>query len=350
MSDNKKIKILRMLADSLEIFRPDLADVFICPVCFKEIPIAQKSKISEAHIIPKAAKGTLKTYLCVTCNNTFGTKQDKWFGEFLNIQNKGSIFTRSNKTRSFEIDGIKINGNYHEDENKIINFLIYADRNPPDVMKKLEERHGRYPSSMNVKVSFPILKNQHMINVGFLTAGYLMWFGVLGYSWIFQDHLNEVRKQILNPEKEIIAVNYLASSDHFEMPPWVGMMPIANIMVPVMGFNNYVVIFPPFCHPQLYESMKNNSFNISMSSIRKIGLGPEPTYGPAQSILCDQDLIVFPIMKAKKKDCHQVLWFREGEQNVTILNPISDEDFERQSKLPNAIKMSIKGQKDLKPL
>lgn len=130
------------------------------------------------------------------------------------------------------------------------------------------------------------------------------------------------------------------------MPPWVGMMPMANIMVPVMGVNNHVVILPPFCHPHLYESMENRSFDISLSSIRKLGLGPEATYGPAQSILCDEDLIVSPVMKAKREN-HQVLWFREGEKDVKVLYPISHEEFEKKSELPNAIKLSIRAQKEL---
>jgi hypothetical protein len=113
-----------------------------------------------------------------------------------------------------------------------------------------------------------------------------------------------------------------------------------------MGVNNHVVILPPFCHPQLYESMENRSFDISLSSIRKLGLGPEATYGPAQSILCDEDLIVSPVMKAKREN-HQVLWFREGEKDVKVLYPISHEEFEKKSELPNAIKLCIKAQKEL---
>lgn len=348
MSENKKKKILEMLSENLKVFRPDLRGVFLCPVCFKEIPLAHKSKISEAHIIPKAAKGTLKTFLCTKCNSAFGTKQDKWFGEFLNIEQSGSIFANnSSKTRAFEIDGVKINGNFREDGDGALHFYIYKDRNPPDILKKLEERQGKYPSEMSITVSFPVLKNQHLVNVGFLTAGYMMWFGVLGYSWVFQDHLDSVRKQILNPEKKIINTNFLASFDRCQLPPWVGMMPIANITVPVMGINNHVVIFPPFCHPRLYESMENRSFDLSISSIHKFELGPEPSYGPAQSVLCDDNLIISTFGKAQKESCHQTLWFREGEKNVTILYPISREAFEEQSKLPNAIKMNIKAEKEL---
>lgn len=335
-----------MLVDSLQAFRPELKDIFVCPVCLREVLLSDKSNISEAHILPKAAKGVMKTFLCVTCNSTFGAKQDKWFGEFLNIQKSGSIFAHSSKdVRSFSINGLKVNGTYRQENDGGLGFYIHSDRNPPDILKRLQSVRNMTPGEMTLNISFPILKNQHMVNVGFLTAGYLMWFGVLGYSWVFQDHLDIVRKQILNPEEKIIPVNYLAKfNQSLNLSPWVGIMPMANIMVPVMGVNDHVVIFPPSCHPQLYESMRTYNYSMSMSSIRKIGLGPEPTYGPAQSIMCNEDLIVFSGLKAKN-NCHQVLWFRDGESEPQILYPISNAEYEKQSKLPNAIKVKVKGEK-----
>jgi uncharacterized protein YbaR (Trm112 family) len=64
----KKKKILRMLVDSLQVFRPELTDMVVCPVCFKEVSLSNKTKITEANILPKATKGVIKTFLCASCN------------------------------------------------------------------------------------------------------------------------------------------------------------------------------------------------------------------------------------------------------------------------------------------
>ena len=56
---------------------------------------------------------------------------------------------------------------------------------------------------MQLKVPFPIMKESHQIDVGFLTAGYLMFFAMFGYSWVLQAHLDPVRKQILHPREEV---------------------------------------------------------------------------------------------------------------------------------------------------
>jgi hypothetical protein len=85
MKKKLKTKLLKRYADNLKCFYPDLNDYFICPTCFSKIPIKETGSISEAHIIPKAAGGSFKTFLCCKCNSLFGSHQDKWFGEFIKI-------------------------------------------------------------------------------------------------------------------------------------------------------------------------------------------------------------------------------------------------------------------------
>ena len=76
-------------------------------------------------------------------------------------------------------------------------------RNPPDVNKLMRRKLGSHVSTMQLKVPFPIMKESHQIDVGFLTAGYLMFFAMFGYSWVLQAHLDPVRKQILHPREEV---------------------------------------------------------------------------------------------------------------------------------------------------
>ena len=65
MKKEYKQNKVNLLANNLRINCPDLSNVFMCPVCLAEINKDKLSQISEAHIIPKAAKGNVKTFLCV---------------------------------------------------------------------------------------------------------------------------------------------------------------------------------------------------------------------------------------------------------------------------------------------
>ena len=199
MAKGYKKDILKMLSNNLGYFYPDIKDHFMCPTCLAKIPIKNVKEISEAHIIPTAAGGELKTFLCRKCNSLFGTKQDKWFGELVKLyqNDKPSIYAASIKEKFFMIDDIKVNGCWEKDENHNFSFTIHKNRNSPEVNRLIKDKFYCSPPKTSLSFPLPLLRNQSLINVGFLTAGYLMWFGYLGYSWVLQQHLDIVRKQIL---------------------------------------------------------------------------------------------------------------------------------------------------------
>jgi hypothetical protein len=76
-----------------------------------------------------------------------------------------------------------------------------------------------------ISIPIPLLANQPFLDVGFLTAAYLLWFHDFVYSWAFQDHLAKVREQIRNPDKQIINEKYavLCPNLFFDYP-WVGVV------------------------------------------------------------------------------------------------------------------------------
>jgi len=192
MKSKLKKQILRMLSENLEMFYPEHKNSFMCSACFSVIPISNLDQISQAHIVPKSAGGKLKTFLCKKCNSRFGAKQDKWFGEIIKIANdkKSSLFATQIRDSYFLIDDIKVNGHWEQNQDGGFSFFIHIDRNSPDVNRMINEKFGKHPPKIQLSIPFPILRNQRLIEVGYLTAAYLMWFGLLGYSWALQSHLN----------------------------------------------------------------------------------------------------------------------------------------------------------------
>lgn len=325
-----KKQILNMLSRSLEIYHPHLKNHFKCPTCLKNIPLTEKNRISEAHIIPQAAGGKLKTYACCDCNSRFGSKQDKWFGDFVNIANSPlySPVSTGIKKGYYTIDGLKINGHWEKDENNNLVFYYLINRNSPDMNKLMEEKFKKHPSQIQVSVPLPILENERLIDIGVLTAGYLMWFGMCGYAWALQSHLDIVREQMHNPNDEIITARYVFHcKQKFNWQPWVGIAPIDDSVVPVFGMKEHLVVFPPRDNPGFYTSLKTGKRNINLSEIKPISLSQDLSYSAPIAIMYENNIIIAPDMFETYQNA-RIIRFTGDSNHAEVLVPIEKEPHE----------------------
>jgi len=172
MKRKKRDRALRRLARHLRSFYPELFNHFVCPTCLARIPLAEISRVSEAHIVPKAAGGRLVTYLCRDCNSNFGSQQDKWFGEYTHLRrdNKDLLESRV-KAGYFEIDGTRYGGTFTADRKSGLKFFIDKTRTAPEALEKLDRKRreeGFRGSKMSVPI--PLMKNSSYLDIGFLTA------------------------------------------------------------------------------------------------------------------------------------------------------------------------------------
>lgn len=339
-----KKKTLEMLSQNLEMFYPRFKNHFMCPTCLKKISLKEKHRISEAHIIPRAAGGKLKTYICRDCNSRFGAKQDKWFGDIIRIANDkhASILSTTIKDGYFMIDDVKVNGHWEKDENDKFSFYVHINRNSPEVNKLIRDRFEIHPPKIQLSVPLPILRNQKLIDIGFLTAGYLMWFGALGYSWVLQRHLDLVREQIMNPNKNIIEAKYLFSAKGVDWKPWFGIIPIDSNFVPTFGVKKQLIVFPPRDRLNFYESLETGSRNIKFSDIRPISLSNKPYYGPPVAVMFEDRVLVAPDLSNNSKDSLVVIFFTKDSAKGHILKPIEKKKFEELKKLDNARLIQVK--------
>ena len=131
MKREAKHTILSSISEKLEAFNTELKGKFLCPTCLNVLDINDMSNIAKAHIIPKAAGGGIVTWLCSSCNSAFGYKQDKWFGEYLNLVRKHSFFDESITKAKFTVDDIPFNGAIRKKDGGI-DIFIYSNRNPPN--------------------------------------------------------------------------------------------------------------------------------------------------------------------------------------------------------------------------
>lgn len=347
MKKSHKNEMLHILSKNLEIFYPHLKQHFMCPTCLEKIPLIEKDRISEAHIIPNAAGGTWKTFLCRDCNSRFGAKQDKWFGEFINITNgeNPSLFSTTVKNRYFKIDNLKVNGSFKQEKTGDFSLYIHTNRNSPDVNKIINEKLSTYPTEIKLSVQMPILQNARLAEVGFLTAGYLMWFRALGYSWILQSHLNIVREQIIKPDKNVIYNKFFFNVGNINWKPWFGIIPIDNNYMPAFGLKNHLVAFPSRGYPFLYENIDEGARNINLSDIRAQCLSnkllKQPAF-PAFVVMYENNILVAPDLLENLKDSFVVILFTKDSNKAQMLVPIEKNKFEELKKQNNAKVICVK--------
>ena len=298
----------------------------MCPTCLRAISLDDISKISEAHIVPQVAGGNQKTFICCDCNSTFGTKQDKWFGDLLRIANAKhpSVLATWIKDGYFEIDNIKLNGCWEKDQNGNFEFNVNVDQNPPETISLLMKKFSANVPKIQVSIPLPILKNQSLINIGFLTAGYLMWFNTLGYSWVFQSHLDQVREQILKPDKVIIESKYVLSSKELDWAPWFGTVPIDTDYVPVFGIKNFIVTFPPRNNRDFYQQFKSGNRSLDSSDIKRFSIPSKILTVPPAMLVYDKRVLVAPDIINMSKNPYVVINFSSNNSEGRVLEPLDE--------------------------
>jgi len=310
----------------------------MCPICKKVIPLKEKNKISEAHIIPKVAGGKLKTFLCRECNSKLGSKQDKWFGEYTRIQNQvpPTMFSTKIKEGFFEIDDDKLQGDWTFDKDKGFNIFIDKKRNPPNKHQQFINKFKSKIPKVVFSVELPLLKNEKMIHIGFLTAAYLMWFRAFGYSWVMQSHLDIIREQILNPEKNILKGKFFSFQKASLSKPLIGIAKLFDEIVLIMLFLKSVIFLPPIDRPEIYSNLDKIIKTVDKTGQNMIKISDLPKYGPPMVVMLDNRCLIIPddILNSRLKD-FIVLFYSSESSRAEILYPVKKETSEKLKKDPN---------------
>lgn len=289
---NHKERILERISSNAQKFDSEYINQFICPTCLNMSPVSSVSNISEAHIIPKYVGGRLKTYLCKKCNSDFGKHQDHWFGEYLYIYGTGkSLFSTKKQSGGFSINGVKARGDYEELDDGNIEIKVYENRMSPQ--NRIELQEAQKNAGLELTCEFPIYDKENLIKVGFITAAYLLWFKELGYSWVFQSHLNLVREQILKPNEVILPDKSVLDMGevHFDKP-WIGFLEIGKHSYPCAGITDRIVLFPAINAPNPYELLKSvKTLDVNYEAVR---ISDRHEFPDPIGIVYRDEVMVFP--------------------------------------------------------
>jgi len=292
MKKKLKIQYLSILNDNLTRVDKRRKNIFICPTCLDEIDINDLDNISEAHIIPKSAKGSEKTFLCRKCNNNFGSKQDKWFGEMINLHNESKTFGEIElEGRYFTIGDRKVCGKWFTKEDGALAFVFYQNRNSPQDYEYFNECCKN--NKITFSLEYPIMKEENLIKKGYLTAAYLYYFSIFGYSWILQTHLDSVRKNILNYDSDVTKTFHFIQYDKVNWSPWIGLLIIDSNSLLVMGLNNLLTVLPTYTNKNLEEYFKTVEWSKAKKQLLFFNYKRNNNYIPAQILTYYDTPLIF---------------------------------------------------------
>lgn len=327
MKKKDKIRSLKLLSENLSNIDKRRNNVFLCPTCLEEIDINNLDNISEAHIIPKAAKGIEKTFLCRKCNSKFGAKQDKWFGEMIKMHRDKKTFVEMGLEGKHFIFGDKrFFGKWFTKEDGTLAFLFYKDKNSPSDLEFFTEYCRN--KKITFSLEYPIMKKENSIKKGYLTAAYLFYFRIFGYSWVLQNHLNPIREHILNYESDIIKSYYFMQFDKIDWEPWIGILFIDSTPLLVMGMNNLLTILPTYSNKNLDELFSKIDFANSKKKFQVFNYEKHNDQIPAQILIYYDKPLIFSdaIQGGLSKNVMAQLITDDGIKN---LYPISDDNYDK---------------------
>ncbi|AWD22955.1 hypothetical protein B6K69_15800 [Fuscovulum blasticum] len=294
MATDLRSASLLEISQELTRFKYELRGLFRCPTCLRDYPISSK-EITEEHIVPDSCGGKITTFLCKTCNSSFGHKQTRWLSDWIELNEGNGLFHSDPKKQRAQLkaDGRTLNGSLSIADDGALEFTTDRRRsNPVDF-----EAHwnGPKPAKISITTGLPVFSNENSVKVGFLTAAYGLWFKNFGYSFVLQSSLDIVRQQILNPDTELMYWNYLIEVPTREIAnPCIGLMRFRTDYFPIALIYDHLVVFPspklphPYSTSPMQMSKKVMSFSDQIASRYQ-----HRCVGPAV-LICDGQEIVNP--------------------------------------------------------
>jgi 5-methylcytosine-specific restriction endonuclease McrA len=338
MKGKRKNLLMRQMASHLAGFYPELSDQFVCPTCLAKIPLSKTSQVSEAHIIPRSAGGSSWTLLCRDCNSQFGAKQDKWFGEYAYLRKtRKDILETRVKAGHFLIDGVRVGGTFTADRGEGLKFFIHTDRTAPEALGELMRRRDMEGfDGATISIPIPLIAHEGILDVGFLTAAYLLWFHELGYSWALQNHLATVREQIRNPEKRIIHEKYaVRCQDEFFDRPWVGVVRHQGEIVLVAAIADKMVCLPAVDRPGRPFADLAEPRGVFSTQYRALHLYQQHNFDGPIALIFEDRWLVMPDIFLRRSAKMRAIFFPSWTSEPRGMVGISEEQFKAASVLPN---------------
>lgn len=288
---NRKIAAIRKLCASSFIFSGAPPFQFLCPLCETRYDSSDLANITEGHIIPKAANGTVWVFICKRCNSSAGTDVDKWFGEYLRLRMQQLPILVSRHIRNVSINDVLVGAEVSLDSAGAINVSIDSKRTSPasyDAISSALASEGL----RSMKMEVPLLANRRSVFLGALQAGYLAFVRAFGYVIVAQRSWDIVRRQLTHLDEDILPPKFAALA-HGHRQNEIGFARVDGRTCAFAAFFGVIVFFPPADDDgTFYRNLPEDYPSASVEICPLSGEGP-PAFASC-ALIVNRDFVIWP--------------------------------------------------------
>ena len=195
--------LFNTLNRSLQVVWPDATDILVCPLCKRPFMREDiyKGNLSLEHVPPKSIKAVVKTITCTRCNNTIGTELQKYM---VNDARRKELeagvslkkpFRAKVQMSDFQFD-VEITSTGSGKWQAVSPLSIL-----PQELKSLEA--AKKIAGSKATISLKGIGTKEALDRAYLHSSYLALFSFLGYPYIAQPFMEEIRQKILNGRPSI---------------------------------------------------------------------------------------------------------------------------------------------------
>lgn len=320
----KLAKIERMIA-SLQAMLPGHPNEFVCPICEKRYLLSELRKITYGHIVPKAAGKDLTTLICEPCNSSSGHGIDKWFGDLVRVSEDGkSIFNTSYQGSQLIIDGVRVGGQMRRHEDGSFEVLIYEDRSDPRALDELGRKVE--VGLKSIEVTYPLLGNMRLADLGAVQAGYLTLIKAFGYVPMLQKSLDVVRAQLRDTSKDLLGKQFLAIAN-IDVGFSVGLAQLPGRLCLYAAFRRVIVFYPPCnANDSFYQTLPQD-YKTAGVKLHPFRSTTEPVPERAMGLLVSDQMMLWPDKAKRIPQDFAIASLEQPDGVVKFLRGIPEEQF-----------------------
>lgn len=196
-------KLFDVYNRSLQVIWPGTTGIFICPLCmdsFKKEDI-YNGNLSVEHVPPKSIKAVVKTMTCTQCNNTIGTKLQRFMANDVRRKElEAGVELKKPFRVKVRMPGFQFDTEITSATGRTWHTFSPISILPPDLRR---EEAAKQIAGAKASISLKGIGTKEALDRAYLHSSYLALFSLLGYPYIMQPFMEEIRQQIVKGQSSI---------------------------------------------------------------------------------------------------------------------------------------------------
>lgn len=251
---DKRLALFHYGAKAAARYRNGDETLYFCPICKKGFPkeAAISGDLSIEHVPSSRTGGRGLLLTCRNCNSTLGHKIDSAVANREELKEFSEIAIGKHKDASasgvLEVYGQRLEASIKSSKG-ITEIRILTKSNDPKNIEQFKNNMRAISEEGNsdgieFHLSRRVILDPTLAKIGDLKSAFLLIFALLGYRYAFDNKLDIVRAQLIEPKKDIIGTKFwvdLDENDALKKAIYIVSNPLPFYFV---TFHSYGVILP----------------------------------------------------------------------------------------------------------